>query len=100
MIGYYGGYTPKTQEEGMEQMNQWKEWISSLGETIVNPGTSLMHTHIVTSSNVVKETDPHSLKGYAIIKAEDLEEAIKISKSDPFLNNGGTIRVSQMIQMK
>ena len=39
------------------------------------------------------------MKGFAVIKAESIEAAIEIAKSDPFLENGGTIRVSQMMEM-
>ena len=100
MIAYYeGGNQPSSKEEGMAQMGKWKAWVEGLGETIVNPGTPLMGTKIVTSSNVQDDNDPHSLKGFAVVKAENIEAAIEIAKSDPFLENGGTVRVSQMMEM-
>ena len=40
------------------------------------------------------------MKGFAVIKAENIEAAIEIAKSDPFLEKGGTIRLSQMMEMK
>ena len=40
------------------------------------------------------------MKGFAVIKAESIEAAIEIAKSDPFLDNDGTIHVSQMMEMK
>ncbi len=40
------------------------------------------------------------MKGFAVVKAESIEAAIEIAKSDPFLENGGTIRVSQMMEMQ
>ena len=69
-------------------------------ETIVNPGTPLPESKIVTSSRVEDDNDPNSMKGFAVVKAESMEAAIEIAKSDPFLENGGTIRVSQMMEMK
>ena len=100
MIAYYGGNQPNSKEKGMAQMNKWKAWVEGLGETIVNPGTPLMETKILTSSNVQDDNDPNSMKGFAVIQAESIEAAVEISKSDPFLDNGGTIRVSQMMEMK
>lgn len=100
MIAYYGGNQPSSQEEGMAQMNKWKAWVEGLGDTIVNPGTPLPVSKIVTSSSVEDDKDPNSMKGFAVVKAESIEAAIEISKSDPFLENGGTIRVSQMMEMK
>ena len=99
MIAYYGGNQPSSKEEGMAQMGKWKAWIESLGETVVNPGTPLMDTKIVTSSDVQDEKDPNAMKGFAVVKAESIEAAVEIAKSDPFLENGGIILVSQMMEM-
>ncbi len=99
MIAYHGGSKPSSKEEGIAQMNKWKAWIEGLGEAIVNPGTPLMGAKIVTSSNVQDDNDPDSMKGFAVIKAESIEAAIEIAKSDPFLDTDGTIRVSQMMEM-
>jgi hypothetical protein len=99
MIAYYGGNQPNTKEEGMAQMGKWKAWVENLGDTIVNPGTPLPVSKIVTSSSVEDDNDPNSMKGFAVVKAESIEAAIDIEKSDPFLEYGGTIRVSKMLEM-
>ncbi len=100
MIAYYGGNQPSSKEAGMAQMGKWKAWVEGLGKNVINPGTPLMDTKIVTSSDVKNENDPNAMKGFAIVKAESIEAAVKIAESDPFLENGGTVRVSQMMEMK
>jgi uncharacterized protein YciI len=100
MIAYYGGNQPRSKEEGMAQMEKWRAWVKGFGETIVNPGTPLLVSKIVTFGCVEDDSDPNSMKGFAVVKAENIEAAVKIAKSDPFLENGGTIRVSQMMEMK
>jgi len=100
MIAYYGGNQPSSKEEGMAQMGKWKAWVEGLGENVINPGTPLMDTKIITSSNVQDENDPHAMKGFAIVQAESIETAVEIAQSDPFLDVDGTIRVSQMMEMK
>ena len=99
MIAYHGGNQPSSKEEGMAQMNKWKAWVDGLGDAIVNPGTPLPVSKIVTSTRVEEDTDPNSMKGFAVVKAKSMEDAIAIAQSDPFLDNGGTIRVSQMMEM-
>ena len=99
MIAYYGGDKPSSEEEGMAQMNKWKAWVESVGEKMINPGTPLMGSKIVTSSNVQDDNDPSSMKGFAVVNAESIEAAIEIAKSDPFLETNGTLRVSQMMEM-
>lgn len=100
MIAYYGGNQPSSKEEGMAQMSKWKAWVKGLGENVINPGTPLPVSKIVTSNRVEDDNDPNAMKGFAIVKAESIEAAVKIAQSDPFLENGGTIRVSQMMEMK
>ncbi len=98
MIAYHGGggNQSASKEEQMAQMGKWKAWIQSLGDKVVNPGTPLPVSKIVTSSGVEEDTN---LNGFAVVKAESIEAAIEIAKSDPFLQNGGTIRVSEMMEM-
>ncbi len=100
MIAYYGGNKPSSKEEGMAQMERWKAWIEGLGETVINPGTPLPVSKIVTSSSVQDDNDPNSMNGFAVIKAESTDAAVEIAKSDPFLDMDGKIRVSQMMEMK
>ncbi len=99
MIAYYGGSQPSSKEEGMAQMGKWKVWVEGLGENVINPGTPLMSTKIVTSSDVKDENNPNAMKGFAVVKAESIEAAVEIAKSDPFMDADGTIRVSQMMEM-
>ena len=100
MLAYYGGNKPGSQEEGLAQMEKWSAWIKELGDTIVNPGTPLPVSKVVTSGGVEDDTDPNSMKGFAVVQADSMAAAVDIAKSDPFLENGGTIRVSEMMEMK
>ncbi len=99
MIAYHGGNPPSSKEEGRAHMNKWRAWVESLGENIVNPGTPLLDIKIVTASDVQGENDPNRMKGFAVVKAENIEAAVKIAQADPFLEIDGTIRVSEMMEM-
>ena len=99
MIAYYGGTQPSSQEEGMEQMGKWKAWVEGLGDKVINPGTPLPDSKIVTANSVKDDDDPNAMKGFAVVQTENMETAVVIAQSDPFLENGGTIRVSQMMEM-
>ncbi len=99
MLAYHGGNEPGSQEEGMAQMGKWKAWIAGLGESIVNPGTPLPVSTLVTSGRVDDDNDPNAMKGFAVVQAESMAAAVAIAQSDPFLEHGGTIRVSQMMEM-
>ena len=78
MIAYYGGSQSISKEEGMAQMGKWKAWIDGLGDKVVNPGTPLMETKTITSSDVQDENDPNAMKGFAIVKAVAWRRLLKL----------------------
>ena len=69
--------------------------MNGLGDAVVNPGTPLPASRIVTP-NGVKDNDSDGMKGFAVVKADNMEAAVEIAKSDPFLGSGGTLRVYEM----
>ncbi|QPJ63411.1 MAG: hypothetical protein G3M70_16625 [Candidatus Nitronauta litoralis] len=99
LIAYHGGRQPASKEEGMAHMDNWKAWVEGLGDRVVNPGTPLMNPYVVTGEGVQADNDPMSMKGFAIVKADSIEGAVEIAKTDPFLGVEGTIKVSQMVEM-
>jgi len=99
MIAYHGGNEPGSKEEGKARMERWKAWIEGLGDAVVNPGTPLPVSIILTSGSAENDNDSNSMHGFAVIKAENIDAAIEIAKSDPFLETGGKIRLSQMMEM-
>ena len=99
IIAYFGGDKPSSEEEGRTQMGKFRAWVEGLGDSVVNPGTPLMGTKIVSSDEVKDEDDPSPWNGYSIIKAENMDEAIEVSKSCPFLETNGTLRVAQLMEM-
>jgi hypothetical protein len=98
IIAYHGGTKPATQEEGMAQMQNWKSWIADLGDAVINPGTPLGNSKTVTANGT--EDAKNAMNGYMIVKADDLEAAIKIAKSDPFLQmESASVEIAQIVEM-
>ena len=83
----------------MVQLEKWKEWVKGIGKYVINSETPLKGTKVITSNGVHDENDPNAMKGFAVVKAENIEAAFEIAKSDPDMDIGGTIRVSQMMEM-
>ena len=99
IIAYHGGEKPATPEEGAEGMAKWQAWMVALGDAIVNPGTPLGKSKIITSKSVVDDDGPNRLTGYTIVKAESMDAAIEMAKACPFLAMG-TIEVAEVMDMK
>jgi hypothetical protein len=80
-------------------MEKWQAWVKGLGDAVVNPGTPLPVSKLVTSGSVEGNNEPNAMKGFAVVKADSIDAAVKIPQSDSFSENGGTIRVSQAMEM-
>ena len=98
IIAYHGGKKPESPEEGAEGMAKWKAWMEGLGEAIVNPGTPLGNSKIVSSSGISDDTSQNRLTGYTIVQAESMDAALEMAKACPFLEIG-TVEVAEVMEM-
>jgi len=99
VITYLGGNQPSSPEEGKQQMSKYMEWIASLGDNAVSPMNPFKNTSTVNPDGSVSDGSTTKMSGYTIIKAESMSEAMKMVKSCPFLEVGGTLEVSELMQM-
>jgi hypothetical protein len=99
VIVYLGGDKPSSPEEGKQHMAKYREWLSSLGDSAVSPANPFKNTSTVNSDGTVTTGSTTSMSGYTIIKADSMEAALSIAKACPFLDIGGSLEVSELMQM-
>jgi hypothetical protein len=100
IIAYHGGRPPESPEEGAAHKVKWGAWIGGLGEAAINPGTPLGMSTMINAEGVLEEGGPEPMSGFSIVAADDLDAALAIAKSCPFLDIGGTLEVAQVMNMK
>ncbi len=98
IIAYHGGKKPESPEEGAKDMAKWKAWIGGLGDAVVNPGTPLGKSKIVSSAGVSDDGGSNSLTGFSIVKADSMDAALEMAKECPFLDIG-TLEVAEVMKM-
>ena len=99
IITYLGGDQPSSPEEGKQHFAKYKEWLSSLGDSAVSPANPFKDTNTVNSDGIVTTGSSTSMSGYTIIEADSMEKALEIAKACPFLEIGGSLEVSELMQM-
>ena len=99
MITYLGGDPPSSPEEGKQHFAKYKEWLSLLGDSAVSPANPLKDTSTVNPDGTVTAGSTTSMSGFTIIEADSMESALAIAKSCPFLEIGGSLEVSELMQM-
>ena len=99
VIAYLGGKEPESPEAGAKHMEKWKAWLADLGDAVVNPGTPLGNSKIV-SADGVSDVDPSTrLMGFSIVTAESMDSALGMAQACPFLDMG-TLQVGEVMEMK
>ena len=98
VIVYLGGDQPSSPEEGQKHFAKYKEWLSSLGDSAVSPANPLKDTSTVNPDGTVTTGGTTTMSGYTIIEADSTESALSIAKACPFLDIGGSLEVSELMQ--
>ena len=99
IIAYHGGTKPESPETGAKQMAKWKAWVAGLGDAVVNPGTPLGKSKLVTSAGVSDDAGSNALSGFSIVKADNMDAALEMAKACPFVDIG-TIELAEVMEMK
>jgi len=96
---YHGGKMPTSKEEKLQSIKLWEEWAKSLGESLVNPGHMTMGTMVINEKGLLDQPSINPISGLSIIKAQSIEDAVELLKTCPHLKNGGSLEVSQILDM-
>lgn len=96
---YLGGNQPATPEEGKQHFSKYMDWLSSLGEAAVSPANPLKDTCTVNSDGTVSTGGTSTMSGYTIVDADSIESALSMAKACPFLDIGGSLEVSELVEM-
>ncbi len=99
VIVYLGGNQPATPEEGKQHFARYMQWLSSLGDSAVSPANPLKNTSTINPDGSITSGGSTAMSGYTVISADSMEAALEIAKECPFLDVGGSLEVSELMEM-
>ena len=99
VIVYLGGDQPSSPEEGKQHFAKYMDWLSSLGDAAVSPANPLKNTNTVHPDGSVTAGGTTTMSGYTVIEADSMQAALSIAKACPFLDIGGSLEVSELVEM-
>jgi hypothetical protein len=94
LLTYYGGGMPETPEEGARVMKAWTDWFAVLGDKLVDGGNPTSQSRAISPDGSVMDATM-APSGYSVIKADDLDAAVKAATGCPVLAGGATVVVSE-----
>ena len=99
LLSYLGGNHPSTPAEGKQHFTRYMEWLSALGDKAVSPANPLGNTHCVGPDGGVSAGSSTAMSGFTIIETESMQAVLEIARSCPFLEIGGSLEGSELMQM-
>lgn len=98
VIAYLSGDASAKPQNGAADRAKWKAWLGDLGNAVINPGTPLGRSRLVSSGGVT-DARANSLTGFSVVAADDMNAALAMAQRCPYLDYG-TIEVAEMMEMK
>lgn len=99
IITYLGGEPPSSPEQGQQHFAKYQQWLASLGDSAVSPMNPIKNTATVNPDGSVSSESITSMSGFTIIEADSVDAALDMAKACPFLEIGGSLEVSELVQM-
>jgi len=96
---YLGGDKPTSPEEGQQHFAKYKQWLASLGDSVVSPANPLKDTCTLNPDGSVSDGGTTTMSGYTIVEADSMDTALALAKACPFLEINGSLEVSELVQM-
>jgi len=100
LITYHGGPGMPDDPEAVRQMvAAFQAWVAEVGAAMGDPGAPLAAARTVSADSVVDGQTAASIGGYTIVEAANLEEAVELVRNHPFLMRGGSLQVSEAVNV-
>ena len=97
---YHGGNDPESEEEVAKVMDDWGNWLGSMGAAVIDGGNPVgLSTTINPDGSVVSNGGANPASGYSLIEASDLDDAIAKAKGCPVLKAEGSVELAEAFDM-
>lgn len=98
------GHVRRTTEETAANMELWKNWIGSIAQTgkFIGGQPLAVDGRLMSKSGITDAPFAEGkevLNGYVMIKADNYDEAIQLSKGCPIFEDNGTLEIREIATM-
>src|SRR3954454_24965791 len=94
LLTFHGGSIPETKEAQDQAMGAWTDWFGKLGDALVDGGNPISQSKAISPDGSVMDATS-APSGYSVIKADNLDQAVALSKGCPVLAGGAAVVVSE-----
>ncbi len=96
LLIFHGGGAPEGEEAQADVMTAWTRWYDEMGEAVVDGGNPISQAVTVDADGAGHAGGgPNPATGYAIIRADSMDEAVAHARKSPHLSSGGSVEVAE-----
>src|SRR5262245_59275597 len=100
LVTYHGGDEMPDSPEARQQMAAaFGAWAASVGPAMVDRGAPLAAAKTVSAGHVQDGQTVAAVSGYTLLRADNLDAAVRLVQSHPFLNRGGSLQVIEAVEL-
>lgn len=100
LFAYHGGTAPQTRQECEKAITAWKNWFGNMGSSLINGGSPVGRSMIVSMAGVSLDGGTNPISGYTVVSAASAEEACEMAKGCPMVADAsGTVEVAPIIEI-
>ena len=96
LVTYHGPAIPSNPIVKAVAKATFGAWKMTTGDAIIDPG---LPTHPVGQVSKSDETKGSDVTSYMVIQAESVDAAKAVLAKHPYVSNGGTLVIHEMIEM-
>jgi hypothetical protein len=95
LVTYHGGSGMPADPAQMEKITAaFGAWLAKAGSAVTDPGAPLRPSTQVSNGTPEPRV---AIGGYTVIEAEDVDAAVAVLRSHPFVARGGTLQVDELM---
>ncbi|HKC21184.1 MAG TPA: hypothetical protein VKB64_01615 [Gaiellaceae bacterium] len=100
LVTYHGGPgMPPDPAAAQQMVAAFQAWVAEVGAAMRDPGAPLGEARTVSADGDSPGQKAASIGGYTILDATDLDDAVSLVRSHPFLTRGGSLEVSEAVSV-
>ena len=96
LVTYHGSQPPADAAQAEQIRAAFGAWLAEAGGAVADPGAPLRSGTLVSNGSPMPQV---AIGGYTVIEAADIDEAVKVLRSHPFVARGGTLQVDEAISV-
>jgi hypothetical protein len=95
LVTYHGGSGTPADPAQMEKIRAaFGAWLAEAGSAVTDPGAPVRPATQVSNGTPEPQVP---IGGYTVIEAADVDGAVAVLRSHPFVARGGTLQVDELV---